>query len=89
MTNIHYLFICFFILSVAWTLVHSPLALMGNPSISTFQLRVCGASFAVEHTQSAHSGICDIRGLTANLFAEVCLEVSTEPHLQTLNGEDL
>ena len=56
---------------------------------------VCGASLTIEHALSYTRGGFhtlrhnDIQNLTANMLAEVCHEVGTEPHLQPLNGEHL
>ena len=55
----------------------------------------CGSSFSVEHTLSCAKGGFpilrhnEVRDLTANLMAEVCHDVCTEPHLQPLTGEQL
>ena len=51
--------------------------------------------FSVEHALSCPKGGIpslghnEVRDLTANLMAEVCHNVSIEPHLQPLSGEDL
>ena len=55
----------------------------------------CGSSFSVEHALSCPKGGFpslrhnEVRDLTANLIDEVCHNVSIEPHLQSLSGEDL
>ena len=55
----------------------------------------CGSSFSVEHALSCAKGGFpilrhnEVRDLTANLMAEVCHDVCTEPHLQPLTGEHL
>ena len=56
---------------------------------------VCGESFSTSHALSCRLGGYpairhnEIRDLTANLLSEVCHSVSTEPHLQPLQGEAL
>ena len=53
----------------------------------------CGKSFTVEHALSCLLGGFpsihqnEIQDLTANLMAEVCHNVSIEPHLQPITGE--
>ena len=54
-----------------------------------------GTSFTVQHALSCQKGGFptlrhnEVRDLTANLMAEVCHDVCTEPHLQTVTGEIL
>ena len=53
----------------------------------------CGKSFTIDHVLSCAKGGFpsirhnEIRDVTATLLSEVCHVVSTEPHLQPLNGE--
>ena len=54
----------------------------------------CGNSFNMEHILSCPKGGFPsirhneiIRDITATLLSEVCHDVATEPHLQTLSGE--
>ena len=55
----------------------------------------CGSQFSVEHAMSCPKGGFptirhnEIRDLTANLLSEVCNDVCTEPHLQSITGEHL
>ena len=55
----------------------------------------CGQPFSVSHALSCHMGGYpsirhnEIRDLTANLLSVVCHGVSTEPHLQPVDGEVL
>ena len=55
----------------------------------------CGSLFFVEHALSCPKGGFpslrhnEVRDLTVNLMAEVCHNISIEPHLQPLSGEDL
>ena len=55
----------------------------------------CGRSFSIDHALSCNRGGFPIlrhnklRDLTRELLSEVCHNVSTEPHLQPLNGEKL
>ena len=55
----------------------------------------CGTSFSVQHALSCPKGGFptlrhnEVRDLTANLMAEVCHDVCTEPHLQPVTGETL
>ena len=55
----------------------------------------CGRQFSIEHALSCPKGGFpslrhnEIRDLTANLLSEVCNEVTIEPHLQPLSGEQL
>ena len=55
----------------------------------------CGQPFSVSHALSCHMGGYpsirhnEIRDLTADLLSEVCHSVSTEPHLQPVDGEVL
>jgi len=56
---------------------------------------VCGRSNTVEHALSCPNGAFptirhnNIRDLTAELMAEVCHDITTEPSLQPLNEESL
>ena len=53
----------------------------------------CGTHFSVENVLSCTKGGYpsirhnEIRDLTASLLSELCHNVSTEPHLQTMTGE--
>ena len=53
----------------------------------------CGKSFTIDHVLSCAKGGFpsirhnEIRDVTATLLSEVCHDVSTEPHLQSLEGE--
>ena len=55
----------------------------------------CSTSFSVQHALSCPKGGFptlrhnEVRDLTANLMAEVCHDVCTEPHLQPVTGETL
>ena len=55
----------------------------------------CGQPFSVSHALSCHMGGYpsirhnEIRDLTADLMSVVCHSVSTEPHLQPVDGEAL
>ena len=55
----------------------------------------CGTQFSIQHALSCHKGGFptlrhnEVRDLTATLLTEVCHNVSVEPHLQPLTGEDL
>ncbi len=55
----------------------------------------CGAVFDVTHALSCKKGGFvtqrhnELRDMTADLFAEVCTDVSLEPHLEELTGEIL
>ena len=55
----------------------------------------CGSNFTIEHSMSCPKGRFpsirhnEIRDLTAKLLTEVCHDVSVEPDLQTLTGEQL
>ena len=56
---------------------------------------VCGQDFGINHALCCPTGGFpsirhnEIRDITASLLAEVCHDVSTEPHLQPLTGEAL
>ena len=53
----------------------------------------CGKSFTIDHVLSCAKGGFpsirhnEIRDVTATLLSEVCHDVGTEPHLQSLEGE--
>ena len=55
----------------------------------------CGQSFSVDHALSCNRGGFpilrhnELRDITGELLSQVCHNVSTEPHLQPLNGEEL
>ena len=56
---------------------------------------VCGADFVVEHALNCHHGGLptirhnELRDLTANLMSEICHDVTTEPELLPLTGENM
>ena len=55
----------------------------------------CGKNFSIDHALSCPKGGFpsirhnEIRDITANLLTEVCNDVCIEPHLQSVNGEQL
>ena len=55
----------------------------------------CGSHFSVEHALSCPKGWYpstrhnEIRDLIAALMSEVCRNVSTEPHLQPMTGDEV
>ena len=55
----------------------------------------CGQSFSLDHALSCNRGGFtilrhnELQDLTGELLSQVCHNVSTEPHLQPLNGEEL
>ena len=55
----------------------------------------CGKQFNVEHALSCNRGGFpilrhnELRNITASMLSQVCPNVSVEPHLQPLNGEEM
>ena len=55
----------------------------------------CGQHFDVEHALSCNPGGFpiirhnELRDITADMLSQVCHNVSVEPHLQTLSGEEM
>ena len=56
---------------------------------------MCGKQFNVKHALSCNRGGFpiirhnELRNITADMLAKVCHNVSVEPHLQPLNGEEM
>ena len=67
----------------------------GNPTVYPHATCACGQSFTVDHTLSCNRGGFpilrhnELRDLTGELLSQVCHNVSTEPHLQPLTGEEM
>ena len=67
----------------------------GWPLKNTPSQCICGHQFSIDHVLSCPTGGFpslrhnEIRDLTADFLTEVCHGVTTEPHLQALNGEQM